>query len=122
MKEAEVEDVFAYHLRREGWVVSVEAKHKQDYIDVLAKHPDGTVLIAEVKGETKKENAGVDVDVLYGQILRRMKSDHAEGTRYALVVPEMLIPALERVDHSIRAKLNLEVFIVKPTGEVFLSV
>jgi hypothetical protein len=51
---------------------------------------------------------GLDVDTMYGQLLRRMSLQ--PGTRYAVVVPEKLIPAASRVPQEIRERLNIDLY------------
>lgn len=51
---------------------------------------------------------GLDVDTMYGQLLRRM-TDQA-GTRYAVVVPEKLIPVASRVPREIRELLKIDLY------------
>lgn len=51
---------------------------------------------------------GLDVDTMYGQLLRRMSE--APRTRYAVIVPEKLIPAASRVPTAVRDRLNIELY------------
>ena len=69
---------FADWLRHDGWTVDTEV----DFVDVSASR-GGERLYAEAKGCTVA--MGLDVDTMYGQLLRRMK-DPASGARYAVVV------------------------------------
>ncbi len=67
-------DAFCAWLETEGWVVEREVA----LCDVKASRP-GQVMFAEVKGRTS--SAGLDVDTMYGQVLRRMPAEqigHAE--------------------------------------------
>src|SRR5260370_20859408 len=64
---------------RSGWTVSREV----EFADVYAERGEQR-LYAEAKGRTAA--IGLDVDTLYGQLLRRMK-DPATETRYVVVVP-----------------------------------
>ncbi|WP_216404608.1 hypothetical protein [Arcanobacterium phocae] len=79
--EAVVEQRFAEFLTGQGWQVLTK---NPDYLDLLATR-DGERLVAEIKGHTKY--SGIDADVLFGQILRRM-NDLSGATRYAIVIPE----------------------------------
>ena len=65
MREAEVVAAFCGWLEQDGWSVQREVEH----VDVVAER-EGIRLYAEAKGETKA--IGLDVDTMYGQILRRM--------------------------------------------------
>jgi hypothetical protein len=66
-------------------------------------------LYAEAKGRTMA--IGLDVDTLYGQLLRRMK-DPASGARYAVVVPTAALKAALRVPAWVRDRLAVEVYEV----------
>lgn len=85
-----------------------------DHADVVATR-EGVTLIAEAKGRTS--SPGLDVDTLYGQLLRRMGALSGD-TRYALVVPEHLCRAVARVAEPVRDRLGIEVFLVSPDGKV----
>ncbi len=80
MREAAVVDAFHDWLVAGGWTVRREV----DFVDLLADHPDGQRLYVEAKGVTS--SPGLDVDTLYGQLLRRMRPDE-DHSRYAIVVP-----------------------------------
>jgi len=86
VSEAQVVRAFASWLEGQGWTVRFDV----DHIDVLATR-DGQRLVAEVKGRTNEP--GLDVDTMYGQLLRRMAPGQvAPATRYAVVVPETFGP------------------------------
>lgn len=111
MREAEAELRFADHLRGLGWsVVLGDPSH----VDVIATHPDGSRLFAEVKGVTK--DSGTAADIMFGQMLRRM-DDVGGSTRYAVVVPESLRRVVERVPVAVRERLELEVWLVPDDGD-----
>ena len=76
--EAEVVAAFTAWLERQGWDVRTEV----EFADVVAER-SGEKLIAEAKGVTTAP--GLDVDTLYGQLLRRMVPD--EHVRYGVIVP-----------------------------------
>ncbi len=65
-RESEVVQVFVSWLERHGWRVTTELA----WADVLAGRGDER-LVAEAKGVTS--SPGLDVDTLYGQLLRRME-------------------------------------------------
>ena len=74
-------------------------------MDVVAERGDQR-LVGEAKGVTT--SAGLDVDTIYGQVLRRMREE--PGTRYAIIVPEKLIPAASRVPREIRKRLSIDLY------------
>jgi hypothetical protein len=78
--EARVVAAFCDYLRAEGWEVEREVK----FVDVLAKKGDVT-LYAEAKGRTVA--IGLDVDTLYGQLLRRAPEDEMNSI-LGVVVPD----------------------------------
>lgn len=111
--EARVVDAFCQHLAGEGWVVEREV----DFVDVKAMK-DSLTLYAEAKGRTKA--MGVDVDTLYGQLLRRVP-DQAEGALLGVVVPERAVAAALRVPNWMRARLGVYVWAVSDDGAVRLA-
>ncbi len=113
MREVEAEARFADHLRAAGWTVTLG---DPSHVDVIATHPDGSRLLAEVKGVTK--DSGTSADIMFGQLLRRM--DDVDGpTRYAVVVPESLRHVVERVPTAVRERLGLELWLVPDQGAPF---
>jgi hypothetical protein len=62
---------------------------------------------------------GLDVDTLYGQLLRRM-ADPAAGARYAVVVPAAAVQAALRVPAWVRHRLSIKVYEVDDAGQVHL--
>ena len=75
-----------------------------------------TTLIAEVKGHTS--DAGVAVDIGYGQLLRRMAEIDGGQHRYALVVPATLRTLAERVPEAARRRLGIELWLVGEDGQI----
>ncbi len=110
--EKRVVEAFCAHLVSEGWSVRTEV----DHIDVVATR-DGQHLYAEAKGRTGK-NGPLDVDTLYGQLLRRMPEAEVGGARFAVVVPEEMVRAVTRVPPRVRASLNIEIYLVSDGNEV----
>ncbi|GAA1928118.1 hypothetical protein GCM10009737_32470 [Nocardioides lentus] len=106
MKEADVQAAFEAYLLERGWDIQTD---DGDTADVRAKRG------AEVKGVTS--SPGLDMDTGYGQLLRCM-SRHPEATQFALVVPERLCSAVERVSPDIRRRLDLDVIVVDDLGGV----
>ena len=107
--EREVVAAFVTWLQSEGWQVRTEV----EWADVVADR-GGERLIAEAKGVTSEP--GLDLDTLYGQLLRRMVP--TAETRYAVVVPEVLITAAERVPGFVRANLHIYLYGIADDGEV----
>jgi hypothetical protein len=71
--EKRVVDAFAAWLQENGWTADTEV----NFVDVCARRGDER-LYAEAKGRTAA--IGLDVDTLYGQLLRRI-ADPGECTR-----------------------------------------
>jgi hypothetical protein len=108
-RESEVVAAFVRWLAREGWRVRTEV----DWADVVAERGDER-LVAEAKGMTAAP--GLDVDTLYGQLLRRMKSE--QTARYAVVVPENLVDTAARVPASVREQLGIDIYGVSMDDSV----
>jgi hypothetical protein len=109
--EARVIEAFVTWLTSEGWSVEREV----DFCDVVARR-GGETLFAEAKGETAA--IGLDVDTMYGQILRRMPIAENESYRFAVVVPLHAREAALRVPTRTRELLRISVFVVTAEGEV----
>ena len=73
-------------------------------------------LYAEAKGETTSH--GLDVDTLYGQLLRRMAPGADHLTRYGVVVRPSCRQHALRVPEHIRSKLRIDVYLVSDAGAV----
>ena|SRR5688572_29611999 len=97
--EKRVVDAFCRWLQASGWEIARE----QAFVDVVATR-DGITLYAEAKGLTAA--IGLDIDTMYGQILRRM--------------PIEARAAVLRVSHRVRQLLRIEVYCVDEKGGVFL--
>ncbi len=82
-------------------------------LDLHAEHPDGRLMYVEAKGHTTSP----DVDTVYGQLLRRMKSEEAHA-RYAVVVPTSVLKAAQRVPPTVRETLRIDLFTVDEAGLV----
>ncbi len=104
-------DAFEAWLLAEGWAVDREV----EFVDLRAEHPDGRLLYVEAKGHTT--SPGLDVDTLYGQLLRRMKPEEAKA-RYAVVVPTSVLTAAQRVSPAVQQALCIDLFTVDDTGRV----
>src|SRR6266702_5602491 len=110
--EKRVVKAFCTYLICEGWSVRTEVNH----IDVVATRGDNH-LYAEAKGRTGK-NGALDVDTMYGQLLRRMPIDEVGQARFAVVVPEEMARAAARVPARVRGLLNIQIYAVSDTNDV----
>ncbi|HEX6523324.1 MAG TPA: hypothetical protein VF070_25490 [Streptosporangiaceae bacterium] len=108
--EEQVVAAYANWLEGNGWTVRREV----DFVDIYAERGQER-LYAEAKGRTAA--IGLDVDVLYGQLLRRMK-DPASDARYAVVVPTAALGAALRVPAWVRDRLAVDVYEVDDSGGV----
>ena len=100
-RESEIVEVFVGWLERNGWKVRTSV----DAADVVAERGD-ELLVVQAKGITSEP--GLDLDTLYGQLLRRMTS--LDRARYAVVVPEILVATACRVPERVRERLQIEVY------------
>ncbi|MBS1845663.1 MAG: hypothetical protein JST53_14700 [Actinobacteria bacterium] len=73
-------------------------------------------LYAEAKGRTAA--IGLDVDTLYGQLLRRMPIADQPIARFALVVPNVALAAAERVPIRVREMLRIDIYTVDQSNLV----
>lgn len=67
--ETQVVEAFTAWLTNHGWTCT-ELVGYGDLPDIIARHPDGRQLIVEAKGVTR--SAGTNLDIGYGQLLRRI--------------------------------------------------
>ncbi len=109
--EIRVVKAFQDWLIRQGWMIHPDA----GFADLLAER-DGRRLYVEAKGRTAA--IGLDVDTLYGQLLRRMPADEVGIARFAVVVPTEGLSAALRVSKRVREVLGIEVYGVDETGNV----
>jgi hypothetical protein len=110
--EARVVDAFCRYLQDDGWNV----KREVQFVDVLATKGTRT-LYAEAKGRTAA--IGLDVDTLYGQLLRRVPEE-ASTSLLGVVVPEQAVAAALRVPEWIRSRLRVSIWAVSDNGRVRL--
>jgi hypothetical protein len=108
--EERVVTAYAGWLQRNGWIVTREA----GFVDVYAERGPEK-LYAEAKG--RSSSVGLDVDTLYGQLLRRMK-DPTAGARYVVVVPTAALQAALRVPSWVGDRLHIDVYEMDDTGVV----
>ena len=109
--ELRVVDAFCAWLASEGWTCEREV----EFVDVLATRT-GERLYVEAKGRTAA--IGLDVDTMYGQILRRMPIGAEDGSRFAVVVPTEAVAAALRIPARVRELLRIEVYEVTLEGDV----
>ncbi|MFG2960402.1 hypothetical protein ACGF5O_42620 [Streptomyces sp. NPDC048291] len=109
--EDRVTDAFRTWLLAEGWT-PVDPTDR--WTDLEAVRGDER-LICEAKGRTSEK--GVDADIAYGQLLRRMTSQEPR-IRYALVVPSSSVEAVERVPAQVRRLLRVDVYEVTDDNAV----
>jgi hypothetical protein len=110
--ELRVVDAFAASLGRRGG----EVRREVEFVDIMVTRHDET-LYAEAKGRT--EAVGLDVETMYGQLLRRMR-DESAGACYAVVIPTKAVTAALRVPPWVRHRLAVTVYEVAETGAVSL--
>lgn len=92
-----------------------QSRLKQAFVDVLAER-GGHRIFAEAKGSTT--SPGLDVDTLYGQLLRRVPPDAVGRDTFAVVVPEVAVKFAERVPVQVRRSLNIHIYGVSEDGTV----
>lgn len=109
--EAPVEHAFKQWLVAEGWRLVDDTG---SWADVIAERGDER-LIGEVKGNTGG-STGLDVDTMFGQLLRRMTP--ATATTWAVIVPTRSLTAVLRVPIDVRRTLGIRVFEVRDNDEV----
>jgi hypothetical protein len=109
--EARVIAAFCDWLNADGWTTQCEI----DFVDVLAER-DGVVMYAEAKGRTSAP--GLDIDTLYGQLLRRMPAQPSDQVRFAVVVPAEHAALAMRVPPWVRERLRITVYCVSLDGTV----
>ncbi|QDO88054.1 hypothetical protein FNH13_06570 [Ornithinimicrobium ciconiae] len=110
--EERVIQAFCAFLSSGGWSVTREVS----FVDVVAEK-DGRQIIAEAKGRTAA--MGLDVDTMYGQLLRRMPETRPDpATRFALVVPTEASAAVRRVPGWVLNELAIDIYLVGPDGTV----
>lgn len=103
--EDRVTDAFRTWLLGQGWTPVTPTDR---WTDLEAVRGDER-LICEAKGRTSEK--GIDTDIGYGQLLRRMTSDSPD-VGYALVVPSSSVKAAERVPVHVRRLLRIDVYEV----------
>lgn len=102
---------FCAFLEENGW----EVQQELDFVDVAATRA-GITLLAEAKGRTS--SPGLDVDTLYGQLLRRIPGSAVGVAMLAVVVPDVAIKFALRVSAEVRRALGIHVYSVDQAGTV----
>ena len=112
--EKAVEDAFCRWLASVGW----RTDRQVDFVDVLATGPQGQRLFCEAKGSSP--DIGIDCDVLFGQLLRRMKHADDPSIRYAAVIRDdpRSVRAVTRVPSEVRSVLKIDIYAVAVDGRV----
>ncbi len=110
--EQRVVDAFCAHLRADGWDVETGV----NWVDAVGRR-GGETIYAEVKGRAGPDT-GTALDILYGQLLRRMEGEDAPGVRYAVVVPDEAVTKAQRVPAWVRARLRVDLYAVSEDGRV----
>lgn len=103
---------FCAYLKADGWDVETEVKS----VDVVARRA-GEMIYAEVKGRAGPDT-GTALDILYGQLLRRMETEDLPGVRYAVVVPTDAVIKAQRVPAWVRARLRVDLYAVSEEDNV----
>ena len=109
--EAPVERAFKQWLVAAGWRLIDEVG---SWADVIAERGDER-LIGEVKGYTAG-NTGLDVDTMFGRLLRRMEPGAA--TIWAVIVPTRSLTKVLRVPIAVRRSLGIKVYEVRDDDAV----
>lgn len=110
--EERVIQAFCSFLSEQGW----KTRREVEFVDVVAEK-DGQQIFAEAKGRTVA--IGLDVDTMFGQLLRRMPRERpGPGTRFAVVVPTEAWAAVERVPEWVRKELRVDLYVVSEDGSV----
>jgi hypothetical protein len=109
--EDRVTDAFRVWLISEGWTPVTPTDR---WTDIEAVRGDER-LIGEAKGRTSEK--GIDADIAYGQLLRRMTSE-SPSICYALIVPTSSVKAAERVQPHVRRALCIDLYEVTDDGQV----
>lgn len=109
--EAPVQAAFEAWLESDGWTID---RTHGTWADVIATR-GAERLVAEVKGFTGS-STGLDVDTMFGQLLRRMRPGAA--TTWAVVVPSRSLTAVLRVPVEVRRQLAIRVFEVRDDDSV----
>lgn len=109
--EARIVDAFHDYLEHEGWTVRREV----EFCDLVADRDDGRLYV-EAKGRTS--SPGLDIDTMYGQLLRRMPLADRAAARFAVVVPSESVRAAIRVSERVRQLLRIDVYSVDESGLV----
>jgi len=97
-----------------GW----RTDRQVDFVDVLATGPQGQRLYCEAKGGSP--DIGIDCDVLYGQLLRRVKNanDPSVALPQSSEDDPRSVRAVTRVPAEVRGVLKIDIYAVALDGRV----
>lgn len=109
--QVRVVNAFCTWLTERGWDFSTDV----DFCEVMASRGDETIF-AEATGRTL--TAGVAIDTMYGQLLRRMPTTDDRKVRFGVVVPTDARTEALRVPEAVRAVLNVDIYAVDEHGGV----
>jgi hypothetical protein len=109
--EDRVTDAFRVWLISQGWTPVIPT---DPWTDVEAVRGEER-LIGEAKGRTR--DPGIDADIAYGQLLRRMTKPSTD-VRYALIVPTSSLRAVQRVPAFVRDVLQIDLYEVTDDNKV----
>jgi hypothetical protein len=98
-------------LQQNDWT----AEREQAFVDVVANRR-GVKILAEAKGRTT--SPGLDMDTMYGQLLRRIPPEEVGRAHLAVVVPDDALKFALRVHEAVRDALNIHVYAVSEAGTV----
>ena len=93
--EADVQAAFMRWLAADGWTVTTYPADQ--WLDVYAERRRER-LLAEVKGKTSEP--GIDADIAYGQLLRRMPAFRRGPTRVRPARPPVQVAQITPPDAS----------------------
>ena len=95
--------------------ITLSSKEPEFRIQIrfAAQHPLRLTALARVSTAI-----GLDVDTLYGQLLRRMSTDAVRKGRFGVVIPKEARSAALRVPAHIRKQLHITVYVVTSQGKV----
>ena len=85
---------------------------------MLATRGEG-VMYVEAKGRTT--DPGLDIDTMYGQLLRRMPGEEVGSAIFAVVVPDVALKAANRVSERVRELLRIRIYGVTEDGSVWIA-
>jgi hypothetical protein len=104
--EHRVTDAFRVWLLAHGWTPVAPTSRRS-----------GTKSASSARPRGRPRSPGIDADIAYDQLLRRMTSTSGD-VRYALIVPTSSTRAAQRVPQHVRDLLRITVYAVADDGQV----